>query len=83
VVVDHRRSVVPCVAPIDGAADQGCAKITVAVPLRHSTINRSIEVATDEVDVLANVQEHHGVASVLAKRHLLFRGNLGALQQPP
>ena len=79
--VHECRGVVPRVLPVEeGITHDRAAQVPVDVALRHSSIDRLVQVAASDVDVLTQVQEHDGVSRVLAVGVLALAGDLLVLQ---
>jgi hypothetical protein len=57
-------------------ADDRTAQVPVAVPLPNALVDRVIQIGTGDVHVLAEVEEDHRVARVLAVGVLPLRGQL-------
>ncbi len=55
----------------------GLPEISLPVSLANSYLNGPIEIAADETDILAKVNEDNGISGILTDRNPLFSGNPG------
>ena len=79
--VDHRRGVVAGVdAGGKGVLDYGLAQVAFFVAPAHALGDGLVQIAADNVDILAQLDENDRQAAVLAEGHLLVAGDVGVFQ---
>ena len=80
--VHERRRVVAGVLPVEERiAHDRAAEVPVLVARRNARVDRVVEIAARDVDVLPELQEHHRVPGVLAVRILPLRRDVLVQQQ--